>query len=268
VPAVAVPAQRVPLEPKPRTPTKRWEDEPANGFDSAPTLTTAADALSTTTQDPPDAAVMTPRSEPSAQTPRAVPAPAPATQAQAAPAMPSPATQGSPSPIGSRAAVNATAAVTAGLGSAMREEVWAIVRAAVEEAVGPLVARQRELEARLARAESQPRAEAPREPERAAQAFASIPITTGPSLAPAASPVIPRSPAVPTSISPKSISPGSYGVIVSIAPKPSLDLEHAGPVDIGGFDGGARKRRVGQIVVVLILLIVISVVTMTVLSHN
>lgn len=35
----------------------------------------------------------------------------------------------------------------------MREEVWAIVRAAVEEAMGPLVARQRELEARVERAE-------------------------------------------------------------------------------------------------------------------
>jgi hypothetical protein len=44
-------------------------------------------------------------------------------------------------------------AATAGLGSAMREEVWAIVRAAVEEAMGPLVARQRELEARVERAE-------------------------------------------------------------------------------------------------------------------
>lgn len=44
-------------------------------------------------------------------------------------------------------------ASTAGLGSAMREEVWAIVRAAVEEAMGPLVARQRELEARVERAE-------------------------------------------------------------------------------------------------------------------
>lgn len=41
----------------------------------------------------------------------------------------------------------------------MREEVWAIVRAAVEEAMGPLVVRQRELEARVERAERERGAE-------------------------------------------------------------------------------------------------------------
>jgi len=45
------------------------------------------------------------------------------------------------------------AASNAGLGAGMREEVWAIVRAAVEDALGPVVARQKELEARLERAE-------------------------------------------------------------------------------------------------------------------
>jgi hypothetical protein len=52
-----------------------------------------------------------------------------------------------------RAPTVASAAANAGLGSGMREEVWAIVRAGVEEAMGQLVTRQRELEARVERAE-------------------------------------------------------------------------------------------------------------------
>ncbi|HSO40124.1 MAG TPA: hypothetical protein VLT33_46675, partial [Labilithrix sp.] len=47
----------------------------------------------------------------------------------------------------------ASAAAAGGLGSAMREEVWAIVRAAVDEAVSPLLVRNKELEARVERAE-------------------------------------------------------------------------------------------------------------------
>jgi len=47
----------------------------------------------------------------------------------------------------------AAATAQTGLGSAMREEVWAIVRAAVDEAVSPLLVRNRELEARVERAE-------------------------------------------------------------------------------------------------------------------
>ena len=58
-----------------------------------------------------------------------------------------------PTPAARTATASPATPSGAGLGSAMREEVWAIVRAAVEEAMGPVVARQRELEARVERAE-------------------------------------------------------------------------------------------------------------------
>ncbi len=53
-----------------------------------------------------------------------------------------------------RPATSASAVGTAtGLGSTLREEVWTIVRAAIDEATSPLLARQRELEGRLEKAE-------------------------------------------------------------------------------------------------------------------
>jgi hypothetical protein len=74
----------------------------------------------------------------------------PAARAAGAAAVAAPAPTAAARTAGSAASAMAA---SAGLGSAMREEVWAIVRAAVEEAMGPLVARQRELEARVERAE-------------------------------------------------------------------------------------------------------------------
>ena len=65
-----------------------------------------------------------------------------------------------------------------------------------------------------------------------------------------------------------SIPPTGYGVNVVQGPRPSLDSENVGPVDIEGFDGGARKRRVAGTVVVLMVLIFVGVLTMTLLSHN
>lgn len=117
---------------------------------------------------------------------------------------------------GARGITAPSAASQASLGTAMREEVWSIVRAAVEEAMGPLVARQRELEARVERAERENDAERTRAarvqnaPSTAPQGggsavpklapmgspVSSIPVTLGPSLSP---PVlnIPGSAAVP-----------------------------------------------------------------------
>jgi hypothetical protein len=237
------------------------------------------------------------------------------------------------------AGANAISANT-GLGAQMREEVWAIVRAAVEEAMGPLVARQRELEARVERAE---RVEREREAERAkggarsgqvapqpamqgaggasaasrlasigpVGGVASIPVTVAPSNRPpafsAASAAVPRfqssqssRPAPGSVIDPgdvtirdlkvapsyergasagavasahpvgprPSFAPQGYGVTVVNSPRPTLDLENVGPVDIEGFDGGRRKRRVAGVVVVLIFVLIVTVVTMAVLSHS
>ena len=178
----------------------------------------------------------------------------------------------------------------AALPSAMREEVWAIVRAAVEEAVSPLVAKQRELEARAERAERFAEAAKatgkpigagipqaisatgtiigvpPPKITLAATPQPSIPVTAI-SLAPDAAisdiPPAPRAPAL------RSLPPtDSYGVTVMPSTRPQLNLDAVGAVDISGFDGGRRKKMVGRAVVVIILAIVVGLVTMTLLSHN
>jgi hypothetical protein len=186
-------------------------------------------------------------------------------------------------------AVAAPGPAAAGLGSAMREEVWTIVRAAVEEAMGPIVARQRELEARVERAEravtsgAAARAAAPvlASPMAASTGGSignSIPVAFGPSLAPpaAAAPKPARMPSFDQDTTTvngtrgpmASLPPQGYGVAVIKSTRPELDLSSVGPVDIEGFDGGRSKRRVATAVVVLMLMIIGAVVTMTVLSHS
>ena len=186
----------------------------------------------------------------------------------------------------------------------MREEVWAIVRAAVEEAMGPLVARQRELEARVERAERGVGASAPARVASIAPVGgpSSIPVAFGPSMAPPAftgraAPRLPTFDNEPLGTNPGgatipdlktapayqsgvvvaaqpargpmlSLPPQGYGVTVMQSTRPTLDLDAVGPVDVHGFDGGQRKRRVGYAVVVIMLMIIIGVVTMTVLSHG
>lgn len=219
----------------------------------------------------------------------------------------------------------------------MREEVWAIVRAAIDDAMGPLVARQRELEARVERAERErdaalrgrPAQETPPAPPPQAGghsggtgtggasastaasrlaalgpslALSSIPVAMGPSLAPPAfnaqAAPVPRfdagsatiSSGVPVSgastipdikvgsgasasgghpVGPRpSFAPTGYGVTVTQSTRPSFDLQNVGPIDIEGFDGGARKRKVAGFVVILMLLLIAGAITMTVMSHN
>jgi hypothetical protein len=65
-----------------------------------------------------------------------------------------------------------------------------------------------------------------------------------------------------------SLPPQGYGVSVMLSTRPKLDLDSVGAIDISGFDGGARKRKVYIFVVVLMLVIVTGAVVMTVLSHN
>jgi hypothetical protein len=223
-----------------------------------------------------------------------------------------------PPPLASRAATATSAMASgAGLGAAMREEVWAIVRAAVEEATKPLLARQRELEAQLERAERFVEASnrvrggvgaaAPEAPTAAATAaagasassrLASLGPTPSPPPALVASVFHPQSAeasriepppsasaltapeparvpdkvvvrAAPHPVGPRpSLAPTGYGVAVMASTRPSLDLDSVGAVDIEGFDGGRRRKRVGAIVAVLMLLIIAAVVTMAVLSHN
>lgn len=189
----------------------------------------------------------------------------------------------------------------------MREEVWAIVRAAVEEALGPLLARQRELEARIERAERAERGGSAGTAARPASTAptggaGSIPVAFGPSFAPPAftakgnggAPAFDTEPSSGNSggttipdmkaaapyqssagVAPApvrgpmlSLPPQGYGVTVTNSTRPTLDLESVGPVDVHGFDGGRSKRRVAIAVVVIMLTIVVGVVSMTVLSHS
>jgi len=210
---------------------------------------------------------------------------------------PTPATRGA-------TASPTAAAAAAGLGSAMREEVWAIVRAAVEEAMGPVVARQRELEARVERAERSGSTSAAGRPASVAPpgATGSIPVAFGPSLAPPAFAAkgAGRAPTFDAETSSGSsggttipdmkaaapyqggagtaaqavrgpmlsLPPQGYGVTVMQSTRPTLDLDAVGPVNIDGFDGGRRKRRVAGAVVVIMLMIIIGAVTMTVISQS
>jgi hypothetical protein len=341
-PAVApnvAPSPRPPAVAAPASPA-RWEDEPASdSWENAPTVNSFPepdDLPAPTPRVLPAAQAASParQASPATQGVTAIATAAPATPASpgtmrgpyptapgigdgaplvASPPLPPPAPAapgGRPAVAGpTGAARGATAspatAGTAGLGSAMREEVWAIVRAAVEEAMGPLVARQREFEARVERA------------ERGASGTAatllqsispmggpsSIPVAFGPSLAPPAftAKAPPRLPsfdnepssgtnpggttipdlkaapayqsgggvaAQPARGPMLSLPPQGYGVTVMQSTRPKLDLDAVGPVDVDGFDGGQRKRRVGYAVVVIMLMIIIGVVTMTVLSHG
>ena len=161
-------------------------------------------------------------------------------------------------------------AASAGLGSAMREEVWAIVRAAVDEATRPLVAKHRELEARLERAEQERDAAVQAAKRAQAGGVATVMGAPAPRTIPdirvsggdasfAPSPHRPRMASMP---------PTGYGVSVVPGPRPTFDLDKVGPVDIEGFDGGRAKRRVAAIVIVVMVAVFVSVVAMALASHS
>jgi len=265
-------AAAVPGAPRaPMVQGKLDSEPPSGGWD-------AADADTVTSfPEPSELPAPTPRNLPPV---KASPAPAagvPATQASP-PAVPgtvrgpyqtSPGVGGppaespgprAPAPAPARAVASAASAMAAGagLGSAMREEVWAIVRAAVEEAMGPLVARQRELEARVERAErfadaakgggravgaGIPTATAHAAPPGAGSAssaasrlaalgpaMSSIPVALGPSLAPphftAAAPPVPRFETSPGSATTPDLKPAAPPAAPPVAhpvgPRPSL----------------------------------------------
>jgi hypothetical protein len=162
--------------------------------------------------------------------------------------------------------------------------------------MGPMVARQRELEARVERAERGGNASAAAGP-------ASIPVAFGSSVAPPAftakTPAgLPSFDNDPTWVTNQggattpdvkapaprqgggsnvgqpargpmlSLPPQGYGVTVMASTRPTLDLDAVGAVNIDGFDGGRRKRRVAGVVVAIMLMIIIGAVTMTVISQS
>jgi hypothetical protein len=163
------------------------------------------------------------------------PTPSPAAMTQSGRSVPPPAVSTSPGPS------------SQGLSAPQREEVWAIVRAAVGEATAPMLSKQRELEERVLRAE-----------QAAASATAkasSIPIT-GPSLSPGG----PRPPQKSMRLS---VPPGVYGVaVIEAEQKPVVELANAGPIyDIPNF-GGNRKFVPKLIAAVIILIVAGAVISM------
>lgn len=166
-------------------------------------------------------------------------------------------------------AARTTLEVAPGLEGAIAERV----RAAVAEAVRPLLDKQRELEARLdalARARPSPAAADAGPPATAAPAAA------GPAPAPATAAVAPAAmataaPPVTAAAAPATLKHTSYGP-VSIPPpgaplRPSIEAELAkvGPIDVPDF--GGRRRLVGRLLVGLLLACVAAVVGVTIYSH-
>ena len=176
-----------------------------------------------------------------APTPTPSPAPSPAARTQGGKSMPPPAASTSPG------------GALQGLSAPQREEVWAIVRAAIGEATAPMLSKQRELEERVLRAE-----------QAAATATAkasSIPVT-GPSLSP-------DGPRPPQKSMRLSVPPGVYGVAV-IDPgeqKPAIDLANAGPIhDMPNFAG--RSKLVSKAIAAVIILIIASAVISMIVSRS
>lgn len=162
-------------------------------------------------------------------------------------------------------------AVEHGLSASMRDEVWAIVRAAVEEGMRPLVTRQRELEARLAAAESAVReAQARPAPPAASVQIASIPVALGPPDVPDVPPA-PKAPSIERPRRAGSIPPTGFGVAVVRAPSPEIDLAAIAKIPVemeGGFDGGRRQRALRRIIVGLLLAGVLVAIVMAILSQH
>ena len=180
------------------------------------------------------------------------------------------------------------------MSTGMREEVWAIVRAAVSDAIAPFVARTKELEDRLAKAERAleqeresrldlvAKAQAAVAAATQASAMSSIPVAIGPSVAPAAiaaaalaAPKAPRfeapSPVVvaaPVRVPGGSMPPTGLGVVVTEGPKRTLDLPAPHTVtEIELPDFGRGRRRMGRVVVALMLLGVVAAIVATILSR-
>lgn len=141
-------------------------EPPEGGWDSADTVTSFPDpnALPEPSRDMPQVNVRevgpVSTTSPSFTAPTATSPTRERTAAQAmAAAQPPPQQQQAPLTQAQPSAQAATQKIgpagSASLAASMREEVWAIVRAAVNEATAPLIARNRELEARIDRAEKE-----------------------------------------------------------------------------------------------------------------
>jgi len=141
----------------------------------------------------------------------------------------------------------------------VQEQIFGVVRAALEETLSPLIAKQAELEARLA---------AVHEAEQRRAATANAAATSKP----AATSIAPAPSLAPPSVAPPSkasIVPTSYGLVLTPT-TPQRDamevaLENVGPIDIPDFGG---RRMAGRLLVGLLIAGVLALVIVTLLSYT
>lgn len=205
-------------------------------------------------------------------------------------APPSPKVEPVPAAMGS--ASRALDAAVPGLSSAMREQVWAIVRAAVDESLAPVQAKLREVETKLEKAEKaavpaakpaaasvvtapipSPAIDAPT-PIAPAVKVSAAPAAIPVSLAPAAAVSVAPAAAAPTAADAPAVRPTftstSYG-LVSVPPGPPPksivdEAEALGAIEIPDF--GRKKRMLGRVIMTIMILAVISAIVATILSHQ
>lgn len=163
-----------------------------------------------------------------------------------------------PAPAVAATAAPTTASPIEDLPVEVQEQLFGVLRAALDASLVPLLEKQKELEARLETLKADKRT------------GASIPVSVGPSLAPAA-PSIP--PAASPSGAPKtaSIVPTSYGFVIQPdAPvsRASIEvaLENVGPIDMPDF--GRGRRSAGRVLVGLLLAGLVAAIAATVLSYT
>ena len=201
---------------------------------------------------------------------------------------PAPVHRVEPAPMSIGSASRALDAAMPGLSSAMREQVWAIVRAAVDESIAPLQAKLRDVETKLEKAASARAAAVPAAPVTTQAVppprLASMPpVDSSPPgpLTPTAPVVrVPQAPAIPISLAPPAVEPApvtrpsyhstSYGIVSTPPGPPPRSIQDAadamGAIEIPDF--GRKKRIVGRVIVAMMLLLVVGAIIATILSHQ
>jgi len=263
-----------------------WDDDEATRLSSSALVPAAIEARALPPVAPAPAAPPSPASPARAVSSSDL---APPGRPASSPELRSPAATGSrprsspdlqPEPAAAPAAVTAAApAATAtaasqlqGLPPEVQEQLFGVLRAALEASLVPLLEKQKELEARLETLQAEKRP------------MASIPVTVAPSLVPVApslAPVAPSlvpvapslQPASLASLPPKtaSIVPTSYGFVIqpdAPARRPSIEvaLENVGPIDMPDF--GRGRRAAGRVLVGLMLAGLLTAVAATILSYT
>jgi hypothetical protein len=160
--------------------------------------------------------------------------------------------EGTPTPRVAEAAPRATETAPlppdppsepARLDPAAEEQLFAVLRASLEASLLPLLEKQRELEARVEALRTAAPVKAP-----STMRSTSPTMPLGPSASAAAKPIV-----------------TTYGLVTpSMAPKPALDLEAVGPIEVPDFG----RSRVGTILIGLLVVGVVGAIIAAIVSHS